>query len=233
MTDTLFLADFRRAAQSPTCPFCALRDTTTVRYIGSLLTELTLAADIHQRLARSRGFCSAHATTVQALVRQRGGEGGGVATLYSSVLQSVRAELAAGLVEAPLTPTKSRWRRTAPPTLGASLATRLEPQGPCLLCEHAEENDAFALGQLVEDLSEQGGQAPLAQLYQASPGACLPHFQRLLRLSHDEPSVRWLTETQLAKWELLESELEAYRLGRREGSEKKESWERTLAQLSP
>jgi Family of unknown function (DUF6062) len=229
VTDTLFLADFRRAAQSPTCPFCALRDSTTVRYIGSLLTELTLAADIHQRLAQSRGFCSAHASTIRTLVNQRGGEGGGVATLYTSVLQTLRAELAAGLVEAPSAPTKSRWRRTASPTLGASLATRLEPRSPCLLCEHQEENDAFALGQLVEDLSEQGGQSPLAQLYQASPGACLLHFQRLLRLAHDEPSVRWLTETQLVKWEALESELEAYRF-RATGEEATASWERALKQ---
>ena len=201
-----------------------------MRYIGSLLTELTLAADIHQRLARSRGFCSTHATTVQSLVRQRGGEGGGVATLYSSVLQTLRAELTTGLAEAPSAPAKSRWRRTSPPPLGTSLATHLEPTASCLLCVHEEENEAFALGQLIEDLSEQGGQSPLAQLYQTSPGACLPHFQRLLRLAHDEPSVRWLTETQLAKWESLEAELAAYRQGKREGDEKTESWERALKQ---
>ena len=68
----------------------------------------------------------------------------------------------------------------------------------------------------------------MAQLYQASPGACLPHFQRLLTLARDDQTARWLAERQLAQWAALEAELEAYRLGKIEG----ESWQQALAQLS-
>jgi Family of unknown function (DUF6062) len=227
LTDTLFLADFRRATQSPTCPFCTLRDSTTTRYMGSLLGELTLAGDIHQRLAQSRGFCAAHARTTLAFVLKQGGEGGGVAVLYTSILQTLRAELAAGLTETVAAPAKPRWRRPAPSAPGASLARRLAPTRLCLLCEHEQENESFALGQLVEDLQERGGESPLAQLYQASPGACLPHFQHLLTLAQDEASVRWLAECQAAQWATLEAELEAYRLGKSGG----ESWQQALAQV--
>lgn len=233
MADTLFLADFRRAAQGTACPFCALRDSTTTRYLGSLLGELTLAGDIHQRLAQSRGFCPPHSQTAFAFVVKQGGEGGGVAVLYTSVLQALRAELAAGQAESRATSSKPRWRRGAPATPGAALVRQLAPTRPCLLCEHEQENERFALGQLVDDLQEQGGESPLAQLYRASPGACLAHFQRLLTLAADEASVRWLAEVQQTQWSALEAALDSYRLGERTGAAHDESWARALALLAP
>lgn len=228
MTDTLFLADFRRAAASPHCPFCSLSESATTRYIGTLLNELTLAPDIHLKLAQSRGFCGTHAGRVKEIVLKQGGAGGGVAILYTTVLQSLRAELTAGREEAPMTTAKARWRKAAPAGLGAVLHARLQPTSPCLLCEHQEESEAFALAQLIEDLQETQGRGAMAQLYQASPGACLLHFQRLLTLASDDQSARWLVERQLAQWSALEAELEAYRLGEKG----RESWELALAQLS-
>lgn len=85
----------------------------------------------------------------------------------------------------------------------------------------------------MEDLQEQGGQSPLAQLYQASPGACLPHFQRLLTLAQDDATVRWLAQVQQEKWSALEAALESYRLGERTGAPQDESWARALTQLAP
>jgi Family of unknown function (DUF6062) len=228
VTDTLFLADFRRAAQSPLCPFCALSETTITRYIGTLLNELTLAPDIHQKLAQSRGFCGVHAGQVEEMVQRQGGAGGGVAILYTSVCQSLRAALTSGLEEVPNAPAKPRWRKTTPASLGATLSARLQPTRPCLLCEHQDENEAFALAQLIEDLQETQGHGALAQLYQSSPGACLPHFQRLLTLARDDQAARWLAERQLAQWAGLEAALGDYRLGKSAG----ESWQQALAQLS-
>ena len=228
LTDTLFLAGFRRAAASPSCPFCALSETATTRYIGTLLNELTLAPDIHQKLAQSRGFCGAHARRVGEIVLKQGGAGGGVAILYTTVLQSLRTELTMGLEEAPSAAVKSRWRKTAPVSLGTALHARLQPTRPCLLCEHQDENEAFALAQLIEDLQETQGRGAMAQLYQTSAGACLPHFRQLLTLTHDDQTARWLAERQLAQWATLEAALETYRLGQTGG----ESWQTVLAQLS-
>lgn len=128
-----------------------------------------------------------------------------------SALQSLRTELAVVLEEATVFPTKPRWRRAAPAPLGKVLNACLQPTALCLLCEHQQENEAFAL----------------AQLYQNSAGACLSHFQRLLPLIPDDQAARWLTELQIAQWSAQEAELEAYRWGA-----KSDAWQQALAQLS-
>lgn len=225
VTDTLFLADFRRAVASPYCPFCALLRETTQRYLRSLLNELVLAPDIHQQLAQAHGLCGAHTEQLREQVVRQGREGGGVAILYTTVLQSLRAALTAGLEEVPTAPI--RWRRRTV-SLGERLRAQLQPTSPCLVCEHQRRSEAYALGQLIEALGEDAEGSALAGLYRESAGACLNHFQRLLAQNPEEATVRWLAVQQQAQWDTLEAQLEGYRRGERAV----ESWERALAQLS-
>ena len=205
MTDTLFLADFRRAAASEGCPFCALITETTQRYLRFLLKESVLAPQIHQQLAASRGFCRAHAWLLES-------EGDGVAILYGTVLQTLRHELSEGLAQA-ASPAKRRWRGKPLAPLGTSLRDQLSPKGSCLVCEHQAQSTAFALGQLVEELNEGESEGALAPLYQATPGACLPHFLHLLELAVNDSTARWLAETQLQHITVLEAQLDESRRG--------------------
>lgn len=218
MTDTLFLADFRRAAASEGCPFCALLTETTQRYVRSLLNESVLAPEIHQRLAQSRGFCHAHAWLLES-------QGEGIALLYGTVLQTLRIELREGLTQATSGP-KRRWLGKPQPTLGAQLREQLSPKVDCLVCEHQKQSTAFALSQLIEHLDEVGSEGALAQLYQGTPGACLPHFLQLLELAVSDKSARWLAELQLHNITALERELEESR----RGEDKAGSTRRAIAQ---
>lgn len=218
MTDTLFLADFRRAAASEGCPFCALLTETTQRYVRALLSESVLSPQLHQRLAQSRGFCQAHAWLLES-------EGEGIAILYGTVLQTLRQALREGLAQA-ASPTKRRWLGKPQPTLGAQLREQLSPTDTCLVCEHQAQSTAFALGQLLENLDEVGGEGVLAQLYQATSGACLPHFLQLLELAVSDSSARWLAELQLHNITALETQLEQSR----RGEDKAGSTRRAIAQ---
>ena len=233
MTDTLFLADFRRACTSNYCPFCALLTETARRYFSSLLNGFTLAPDIHQRLARSRGFCRTHAWLLKEVEQGERGDGNGTATLYGTVLQNLRGELDACLAERTSgAATKTHWWSASPAPFGKRLQERLRPEGICLMCEHQKETEEFALEQLIEALDEAGSSGELALLYDASAGACLPHFLRLLERTSTDSTARWLAHVQRQHLAALEAQLDAYR--RRDyqktpSEAEADSWIRALA----
>jgi Family of unknown function (DUF6062) len=227
LADTLFLADFRQATATGRCPLCALLETATRRYLALLLNELTLAPDIHQRLARARGLCRPHTVLLQSVEATQKTAGRGTTVLYTTVLQSLRQTLSESLADPTEPPVRTPWRRSPTPTFASKLHTRLLPEGDCLVCTQQHEARDFALATLSEELETAGTSSPLALLYQSSTGACLPHFLALLeRVSHDA-SARWLATLQLQWVTQQETQLEAYRLG--EEAQEPPSWERALA----
>lgn len=206
---TLFTAAFRQACAGDRCPLCVLALQASDRYLGSLLHEYALAADIHRRLALSRGLCAAHARRLCGVALAEEGDGLGVATLYGSVLQSLRADLDAVLERVAPAPRTGPLRRPRP-RWSAGARETLAAGAPCPVCTHRDENERFALAQWLDHLADSGVDDDLAIAYRQGAGACLPHLLALLERSPEESVARWLVAVRRDRLAHLADELERY-----------------------
>lgn len=157
----------------------------------SLLYEYVNKGPTHQAFRRARGLCNPHMDLLQAVP----GNALGIAILMRATLDEViRIDRNAD----PATGSLGRlFNRNNTPTR----ADLLEPDGPCVLCEHmnaVEDSYIEVLNTYREDERLRTG------LRNSPGGLCLPHIRIALRRL---PDSGWLLDIQREHWRHLFDQL--------------------------
>jgi hypothetical protein len=196
--------DLRQALTEPGCALCRLLARLANNNIDGVLWELVNDPDTRRNLNRARGYCREHAWL---LVRH--GASLGVAILMQDVIKTLLAVLeTTNFEKSPAAPLDRIWHSLnhgpSSSKATAGLLAELSPQQPCPVCVATERAENYYLEALLKYLT---GSANLLNIYRASDGFCLPHFQQTLARVTDEPMFSLLVEAQKAVWRRLEVDL--------------------------
>ncbi len=221
--------ELRETLITPGCPICALAHKVVQRALESLAYEYANDYQMQARLRTARGFCNEHAWQLAALP----GAALDVAILSRAVLMEMQEILKRHSrgESAPV----SLWQRLRTGQSGdsAALASALEAQGPCPLCETRTEAETQYLGLLLEHLDEPEMQAALEQ----SGGLCWPHLRQALHLPQTPHVATLLSIQERCTARLIEELNELirkydYRFTHEEPGAERGSWLRANALIS-
>ncbi len=188
--------DLVEACAGDECPVCALLIRDADRYLDSLLYEFANDPGTHAAFRAGRGLCNLHSWQ---LTRYDAGVLG-IAILQTAVIDEVLRLID----EAPAQPSGGLARMFGSGANGPSaLADRLEPEGPCLVCQTLAQAEASYLEALVTHL----GDARLEAAFRRSAGLCLPHFRTALRGPGPGAALDRLIALQTERWRQLKAEL--------------------------
>ncbi len=237
MAHTLFVTAFKQACSVKGCPFCAMAQVDTRRYVGNLLYEYSLAPDIHLRMAKARGLCNTHSWLLQYIAHSQEHDGMGVAILYASVAKKLVDDLSGVLTNAPHKG-GGPFGGSDRSAFGAQAAERIRANGACMVCEQQIEAESFSANQFWDHFSEFGPEGDLCQRYSDGAGACFPHLCLLLRHAPSDAAAEWLIRTAQEKLSRLISDLEVYvrkhdvQFKNLPVGPEKDSWVRAVEQLA-
>lgn len=221
--------DLIEAFASPGCAICHVLTCSTDRFLDSLLYEYANDPDSHRAFRKGRGLCNLHSWQLQTY------HAGvlGVAILYAATLDEVLNVLAQA---PPETDRRFSLKHVfgSQGHEGALLADRLEPAGPCIVCEQLELAEARYTWILSHHIFDER----LQHAYRQSHGLCLPHFRMALRQAPDPASVRRLVEIQREHWSKLADEVREFirksdyqHVNERMEAER-DSWLRAIARMA-
>lgn len=206
------------------CPVCALLRRDADRYLDSLLYEFANDPATHAAFRAGRGLCNLHSWQ---LTRYDAGVLG-IAILQTAVLDEVLR-----LIDE--TPVQSQTGLARVFSSGANgpgaLADRLEPEGPCLVCQTLAQAETNYLETLVTYLDD----ARLEAAFRRSAGLCLPHFRAALRQPQPQAALDRLLAVQTDRWRQLKAELlefqskSDYKRAHEVMGRERDSWRRAIA----
>ncbi len=206
------------AFQQRGCAICVLIRQDVARVYRTLLYDLNIDPQTHERFRASRGFCNEHAW--QFIDH---GDALGIAAMTDVVIDEVLRTFQARPLPS------ARWRRAK---RGEALAAALEPAQRCMACRVQEQSETSYLQILGAHL------ATLEDRYRASDGLCLPHFGRLLHKLPDDAAAEQAAALQKAAWEQLRGELQEfmrksnYHNAHEAMGPEGDSWQRAIARMS-
>ena len=175
-----------------------LRDNE--RDLFNLYQDRINKVETHLLFRAARGLCNQHAWQMQ----QAKGAAISVAVMYESAIfellkHTEQISLAGG--------GGLRGMFGGGSSAADSAANKLETTGMCLMCDSMNKAEASYVGILAENL----GQDELRTAYiESVGGVCLPHTRMVLRKLKKPKDIRWLLETQSAKWRELQAHLEQF-----------------------
>jgi len=193
--------DLIQAFREPGCPICNLLLRDADRFLDSLLYQLALDDDTQRAFRARRGLCSEHSWLAVNYM----GRALSIATLYAAVLEEVLQITDETPVEEP-----GRRRSIGPwaryDDKSSLLAERLDPAGPCVVCDLLTQTEQRYMATLREYVATPHVQ----EAYRLSDGLCLPHFRQALRAMPSPCDRALLTSFQKAIWRQLRTDVEEY-----------------------
>ncbi len=178
--DLLFDSDFKVALRKPGCPLCRLLRQADLHYLRVFLREGKDDGRMLLRLLGSWGLCARHASALVRLEPVEHGDGLGTGTLYEWLLDQARRRLddlrrdldADGLAGSLLRGNRWNSRKRM-----HRLISRLERKTPCPACESQRQYVPYVTEAFVRALEPAAGLPQVREMYVASDGLCIPHWQ--------------------------------------------------------
>jgi len=178
--DLLLVSDFKVALRKPGCPLCRLLRQADLHYLRIFLREGKDDGRMLLRLLGSWGLCARHAGALAHLEPVERGDGLGTGTLYDWLLDQARRRLDGlrrDLDADGLTGSRLRGNRWNSRKRMHRLISRLERKTPCPACESQRQYVPYVTEAFVRALEPAAGLPQIREMYLASDGLCIPHWQ--------------------------------------------------------
>lgn len=180
------------------CSICNLLLDAADRFLDNLIYERTNDFATHRAFRERRGLCNEHSWQAT----QYSGSSLSLAILFAATFDEVlkivdntpaeRGENRSGLA-----------RMMSKQQTASVLADRLEPTGPCAVCEMLSDTEQ----RLVDTLCHYLMDPTVKEGFASSSGLCLPHFKLALRHPSRPENRQLLISTQRSIWARLLGEL--------------------------
>ena len=183
--DLLLVSDFKQALRQPGCPLCRVVRDADLHYLRVFLREGKDDGRMLLRLLESWGLCARHASGLVHLEPVEHGDGLGMGTLYDWLLDQARRRLKdlqgdSGTDDRAASPP---WGGRKNPRQRVKRALhRLERTTPCPACEVREWYTEYVVQGFLRALEPASALPAIQEMYLASEGLCLPHWQAVLKL---------------------------------------------------
>ena len=183
--DRLLISDFKEALRKPCCPLCRLLRQADLHYLRVFLREGKNDGRMLLRLLGSWGLCARHSSALVRLEPVERGDGLGTGTLYDWLLDHARRRLddlrrdldADGFAGSPLRGNRWNSRKRI-----WKFISRLERKTPCPACESQRQYVPYVTEAFVRALEPAAGLPQIREMYLASDGLCIPHWQAVREL---------------------------------------------------
>jgi hypothetical protein len=183
------------------CAVCNRMLYEAHRFLDNLLYERTLNYDTQQGFRKRRGLCNEHCWQATGFM----GSSLSLSILFAATLDEILSIMGGSSEEA--ADTRSGLAKMFGRSESNSrLADRLEPIGPCLVCEvltEVEQRLLHTLSHYVSDLT-------LNEAFRHSQGLCLPHFRVILRQAPGPEQRAALIAVQHTAWTRLNAQLREF-----------------------
>ncbi|MFI5339518.1 MAG: DUF6062 family protein [Candidatus Methylomirabilales bacterium] len=210
--DLLLVSDLKQALRQPACPLCRVLRNADLYYLRVFLREGKNDGRMLLRLLASWGLCARHAGALVYLEPVEHGDGLGMGTLYDWLLDQARRRLddlrrnlgSNGHAAPP------PWgRRRNPRQRMRQALRRLVRTTPCPACDALQRYADYVVEGFARALEPASGLPAIQEMYLASEGLCLPHWQALLDLRPTSTLRELITGKQREAVALLKDGLEA------------------------
>ena len=183
--DRLLVSDFKQALRKPCCPLCRVLRQADLHYLRVFLREGKDDGRMLLRLLGSWGLCARHASALVRLEPVERGDGLGTGTLYDWLLDQARRRLADvrrgldadGFAGSSLGSNRRNSRKRI-----HKLLSRLARKSPCPACESQRQYVPYVTEAFVRALEPAAGLPQIREMYLASDGLCIPHWQAIRAL---------------------------------------------------
>jgi hypothetical protein len=210
--DLLLVSEFKQALRQPGCPLCRVIRNADLHYLRVFLREGKDDGRVLLRLLGSWGLCARHASGLVHLEPVEHGDGLGTGTLYDWLLDQARRrleDLRRDLGEAGRAGSPAWGRPRSPRQRVMRALHRLARTTPCPACEAHERYAEYVVEGLARAM-EPAARLPMIQdMYLASEGLCLPHWQAVLKFRPSSGVRELITQKQCEVAALLKAALEA------------------------
>jgi len=229
MADMLTLIDLRRACETGRCPLCVLREAAEEQYLWFFAHEGTNDGARLARLVPARGFCTRHGNLFARAVHREYGDAMGVANSYHYVALRLIDDLEA--LHHALSQTAARMDVEKMRRL---VRKYLQAKEPCPACAAANQAEGRAISCLLEVLTDPLTNEEWRDRLEKGGAFCWRHLLVLLERCEESTTTATIVQVQIAKWKLLETELEEYlrkrdyRFQHEPRGAEEESWKRAL-----
>ncbi len=192
--DLLLVSDLKQALRQPGCFLCRVLRNADLHYLRVFLREGKDDGRMLLRLLTSWGLCAGHAGALVYLEPVEQGDGLGMGTLYDWLLDQARRRLedlrqVLGPADRAVSPQWGRrpsaWNAQAgrkPRQQVARALRRLARTTPCPACEAHQRYAEYVVQGFLRALEPAAGLSVIQEMYLASEGLCLPHWQGILDL---------------------------------------------------
>lgn len=209
--DLLLVADLKQALRQEGCPLCRLLRDADLHYLRVFLREGKDDGRMLLRLLGSWGLCARHASGLVHLEPVERGDGLGTGTLYDWLLDQARRleDLRRHLATDDRAGSVQWGRRRNPRQHVEQVLRRLGPTIPCPACEAHERYAEYVVEGFLQALEPAARLPAIQEMYLASEGLCLPHWQAVLSLRASSGVRELITQKQREAVALLKDGLEA------------------------
>jgi hypothetical protein len=210
--DLLLVSELKQALRRPGCPLCRVLRNADLHYLRVFLREGKHDGRMLLRLLGSWGLCARHASGLVHLEPVERGDGLGTGTLYDWLLDQARRRLEdlRGHLATDDRAGSLQWGRRRNPRQRVQQALRrLGPTIPCPACEAHQRYAEYVVGGFVRGLEPAARLPAIQEMYLASEGLCLPHWQAVLSLRASSGVRELITQKQCEVAVLLKAALEA------------------------
>ena len=210
--DLLLVSYLKQALRQPGCPLCRVLRDADLHYLRVFLREGKNDGRMLLRLLGSWGLCARHANALIHLEPVERGDGLGTGTLYDWLLDQARRrleDLRRHLATADRAGSLQRGRRRNPRQRVEQALRRLGPTIPCPACEAHQRYAEYVVEAFLRALEPAARLPAIQEMYLASEGLCLPHWQALLDLRPTSTVRELITGKQREAVALLKDGLEA------------------------
>jgi hypothetical protein len=213
----LITFDLLQAFEKQGCSVCRLRLHAESRYIASFLWEFVNDVECRERLAKSLGYCRAHAWQLQETELNNFGGGLGTGIVYEDLtrraldgLRELSRDGNAFILR--------RWRervrayldRWFKPFLLRKRAVRfppsLIPRAECSVCEIGRQSEEMYVQWVVKNCEDK----EFSDAFRASEGLCLLHLRAALEIADTDAGRRFLIAAAQEKVGTLAAQFSEY-----------------------
>jgi hypothetical protein len=219
--DLLLISDLKQALRQPGCSLCRVLRTADLHYLRVFLREGKDDGGMLLRLLGSWGLCARHAGALVHLEPVEHGDGLGMGTLYDWLLDQARRRLedlrrVLGAGEPVVSPQRGRRPSAWNAQVGRNPRQRMERAlrrlartTPCPACEAHQRYAEYVVQGFLRALEPAAGMPVIQEMYLASAGVCLPHWQAVLTLRPSSAVCELITQKQRELVAALRAELDA------------------------
>ncbi len=190
--DLLLISDLKQALRQPGCFLCRVLRNADLHYLRVFLREGKDDGRMLLRLLASWGLCARHAGALVHLEPVEHGDRLGMGTLYDWLLDQARRRLedlrrVLGAGDLAVSPQWGRRLSACNAQAGRKprrrvkrALRRLARTTPCPACEAQQRYAEYVVEGFARALEPASGLPVIQEMYLASEGLCLPHWQVVL-----------------------------------------------------